>query len=88
MTLATMEAKRDAVASVVCNLRKNALLKAGNNSDRIDARMLAELVRGGFLSAVYHGEAGLRTLKDLEAAVAWRSARWMAHGMNRIKPPY
>lgn len=31
---------------VVCNPRKNALLKAGNKSDRIDARKLAELLRG------------------------------------------
>lgn len=37
---------------VVCNPRKNALLKAGNKSDRIDARKLAELLRAGLLSAV------------------------------------
>src|SRR5438046_4350355 len=30
---------------VVCNPRKNALLKYGNKSDRIDARKLAELLR-------------------------------------------
>jgi transposase len=30
---------------VVCNPRKNALLKAGNKSDRIDAFKLAELLR-------------------------------------------
>jgi hypothetical protein len=40
-------------------------LKAGNKSDRIDARKLAELLRAGLLSAVYHGETGLRTLKEL-----------------------
>jgi hypothetical protein len=34
---------------VVCNPRKNALLKAGNKSDRIDARKLAELLRGNHL---------------------------------------
>jgi len=43
---------------VVCNPRKNALLKAGNKSDRIDARKLAELLRGNHLKAVYHGENG------------------------------
>src|SRR5215469_16254417 len=43
----------------VCNPRKNALLKSGNKSDRIDARKLAELLRQGSLSAVYHGENGL-----------------------------
>ena len=41
---------------VVCNPRKNALLKAGNKSDTIDARKLAELLRAGLLSAVYQGQ--------------------------------
>jgi hypothetical protein len=34
---------------LVCDTRKNALLKTGNKSDRIDARKLAELLRGGQL---------------------------------------
>ena len=50
---------------VVCNPRKNALLKAGNKSDKIDARKLAELLRSGMLSPVYHGENSVRTLKEL-----------------------
>jgi len=50
---------------VVCNPRKNALLKQGSKSDQIDARKLTELLRNGSLSAVYHGEHGLRTLKEL-----------------------
>jgi transposase len=50
---------------VVCNPRKNALLKSGNKSDRIDARKLAELLRNGSLTAVCHGEQGLRTLREL-----------------------
>src|SRR5436309_13932855 len=50
---------------VVCDPRRNALLKSGNKSDRIDARKLAELLRAGLLSAVYHGETGIRTLKWL-----------------------
>jgi transposase len=41
---------------VVCNPRKNALLKSGSKSDAIDARKLAELLRAGLLSPVYHGE--------------------------------
>jgi transposase len=41
---------------VVCNPRKNALMKSGNKSDAIDARKLAELLRAGLLSGVYHGE--------------------------------
>jgi len=31
---------------VVCDPRKNALLKEGNKSDKIDARKLADLLRG------------------------------------------
>ena len=50
---------------IVCNPRKNALLKAGNKSDRIDARKLAELLRGNHLHPVYHGQAGVRMLREL-----------------------
>lgn len=39
---------------VVCNPRKNALLKSGNKGGAIDARKLAELLRAGMLSPVYH----------------------------------
>ena len=54
------------VANVlVCDPRKNALLKDGSKSDRIDARKLAELLRGNHLSPIYHGENGVRTLKEL-----------------------
>jgi hypothetical protein len=37
---------------VVCNPRRNALLKVGNKNDRIDARKLAELLRGNQLHPV------------------------------------
>jgi hypothetical protein len=50
---------------VVCNPRKTALLKEGSKSDRIDARNLAELLRNGSLSMVYHGENGISVLKEL-----------------------
>ena len=50
---------------IVCNPRKNALLKKGNKSDRTDARKLSELLRGGLLSPVYHGENSTRTLQEL-----------------------
>src|SRR6266700_961838 len=39
---------------VVCNPRKNALLKEGNKSDRIDAHKLAELLYLNKLSSVYY----------------------------------
>jgi hypothetical protein len=50
---------------VVCNPRKNALLKEGSKGDKIDARKLAELLRLNNLTPVYHGENGIRTLKEL-----------------------
>ena len=50
---------------VVCDPRQNRLLAAGNKSDRIDARKLAELLRNGSLQGVYHGDNGVRTLKEL-----------------------
>ena len=50
---------------MVCDPRQNALLKAGNKSDRIDARKLAELLRAELLSPVYHGETSTMTLKHL-----------------------
>src|SRR5712671_653245 len=50
---------------LVCDPRKNALLKQGSKSDKIDARKLAELLRLNHLKPVYHGEHGVRTLKEL-----------------------
>src|SRR5437667_2345871 len=41
---------------LVCNPRRNALLKEGSKSDKVDARKLAELLRTGMLRPVYHGE--------------------------------
>lgn len=50
---------------VVCDPRHNKLLQSGNKSDRVDAQKLAELLRNGSLRAVYHGDHGGRTLKEL-----------------------
>lgn len=50
---------------LVCDPRKNALLKAGNKNDRIDARKLSDLLYMNKLHPVYHGEAGIRALKEL-----------------------
>src|SRR6267154_3405430 len=41
------------------------VLKEGSKSDRIDAHKLAELLYMSKLSSVYHGEHGLRMLKEL-----------------------
>ena len=50
---------------VVCDPRHNKLLGAGNKSDRIDAKKLAQLLRSGSLKAVYHNDHGTRQLKEL-----------------------
>src|SRR5271168_2382539 len=55
---------------VVCNPRKNALLKAGNKSDSVDARKLAELLRAGLLSPVYHGQNSTAAVKHLGRSYA------------------
>jgi hypothetical protein len=42
---------------LVCDPRKNAPLKVGNKSDRIDSRKLAELLRSNLLRSVYQSSA-------------------------------
>ena len=71
----------------VCNPRKNALLKSGNKGDRIDAQKLAELLRNGSLSAVYHGERGLRTLRELSRSYL-TITKDLTRVMNRLKALY
>ena len=44
--------------------------KEGSKSDKVDARKLAELLRSGMLRAVYHGENGLRTLREVGAELS------------------
>jgi transposase len=72
---------------VVCDPRKNALLKDGPKSDRIDARKLAELLRNNLLSPVYHGEHGVRTLKELGRSYL-TITKDLTRVMNRIKALY
>ncbi len=72
---------------VVCDPRKNALLKDGSKSDRIDARKLAELLRGNQLTPVYHGDHGLRTLKELGRSYLTITGD-LTRVMNRIKALY
>jgi transposase len=72
---------------IVCDPRRNALLKQGNKSDKIDARKLAELLRTNLLSAVYHGATGVSALRELARsylALTQDSTRVM----NRIKAVY
>jgi len=62
-------------------------LKDGSKSDRIDARKLAELLRGGQLKPVYHGEHGLRTLKELGRSYLTLT-KDVSRVMTRIKALY
>jgi transposase len=72
---------------VVCDPRKNALLKDGNKNDRIDARKLAELLYMNKLNPVYHGEHGLRTLREL-ARTYLAITRDLTRVMTRVKAIY
>jgi transposase len=72
---------------VVCDPRKAALLKDGNKSDRIDARKLAELFRTNQLKPVYHGEHGMRSLKELGRSYL-TITKDATRVMNRIKALY
>src|SRR5436853_6988427 len=72
---------------VVCDPRRNALLKDGNKSDRIDARKLAELLRTNQVKPVYHGEHGVRTLKELGRSYL-TITKDVTRVMNRIKALY
>jgi transposase len=72
---------------VVCNPRKNALLKEGSKSDQIDARKLAELLYMNKLKSVYHGEHGLRMLKELSRSCLTIS-KDLGRVMNRLKALY
>jgi transposase len=72
---------------VVCNPRKNALLKHGNKSDRIDACKLADLLRLNRLDAVYHGETGVRMLRELARSYL-TVVKDLSRVMNRLKALY
>ena len=72
---------------VVCDPRKNASMREGNQSDKIDARRLAELLRLNHLSTVYHGEHGLRSLKELVRSYL-TITKDLGRVMSRVKAIY
>ena len=72
---------------VVCNPRKAALLKDGSKGDRIDAYKLAELLYMNKIKSVYHGEHGLRTMKELARSYLTIS-KDLTRVMNRLKSLY
>ncbi len=71
----------------VCNPRQNALLKQGNKSDRIDALKLAQLLRAGLLSPVYHNPFARQALKELAHSYL-AVVRDATRVMNRLKALY
>src|ERR1700746_3807527 len=72
---------------LVCNPRGNALLKEGSKNDKVDARKLADLLRTGMLRPVYHGEHGLRRLREL-ARTYQTLSQDLNRVMNRLKALY
>jgi hypothetical protein len=72
---------------VVCDPRKNALMRDGNQNDRVDARNLAEPLRTNQVHAVYHGKHGTRALKELGRSY-WTLTKHSTRVMNRIKSVY
>ena len=72
---------------VVCDPRKNALLRDGNQNDRVEARNWAELLRTKQVKPVYHGNHGTRALKELGRSYLTLT-RDSTRVMNRIKSVY
>lgn len=72
---------------VVCDPRRNALLQEGNQSDRVDARKLAELLQNNQLRLIYHGDHGLRTLKELVRSYL-TITKDLSRVMTRVKAIY
>jgi hypothetical protein len=72
---------------VVCDPRRNGYLKQGSKSDRNDARKLAELLRSNMLRPVYHGEHGVRSLKELARSYP-TITKDQARVMTRVKAIY
>ncbi len=72
---------------MVCDPLGNALIRAGNKNDRIDARKLADLLYLDKLHAVYHGETGIRALKELARSYL-ALTRDTTRVMNRLKALY
>jgi transposase len=72
---------------VVCDPRKNPLLRVGNHNDREDARKLSELLYLNKLSSVFHGETGIRTLRELARSYL-TITRDLTRVMNRLKAIY
>ena len=72
---------------LVCDTRKTGLGKNQNRNDREDARGLARRLYRDELKSVYHGENGLRTLREL-ARTYLAITRDLTRVMTRVKAIY
>jgi transposase len=79
--------KPHATEVLVCNPRKIPLLKQGNKSDKIDARKLAERLGLHDLKPVYHGESGVRMLRELARSYL-TVVKDLSRVRNRLKALY
>ena len=70
---------------VVCDPRRNS--RQGNKNDRIDARELSDRLYMNKLSSIYHGGAGIRTLRELARSYLTIS-KDLARVMSRVKAIY
>ena len=71
---------------LVCNTRKNAVRK-GSKGDRIDARKLSEQLYMNNVKSIYHGEHGLRMMKELARSYL-TITKDLTRVMNRLKALY
>jgi transposase len=62
-------------------------LQEGNQNDRVDARKLAELLQNNQLRPVYHGDHGLRALKELVRSYL-TITKDLSRVMTRVKAIY
>ena len=72
---------------VVCNARRHQPKAGEHHADRADAYKLANRLRLGEAKAVYKGERGLRTLKELVHSYHYL-VQDLTRVMNRIKALY
>src|ERR1700745_2627526 len=72
---------------LACNPRKNAALQQGNRSDKIDAREVPTGWRQTDLKPVYHGENGIRMLRELARSYL-TIVKDLSRVMNRLKALY
>ena len=72
---------------LVCDPRKNPLLRVGNHNDREDARKLSELLYLNKIRSVYHGETEIRTLRELARSYLTITGD-LTRVMNRLKAIY